>query len=274
MEEYFNYLNQLSGYYKVYFAVFFFVFGTCIGSFINVCVFRFPQGMSIVKPRSFCPNCKKPICWYENIPLISYLVLKAKCSSCGSKISLRYFLVEFFSGVLLVLLFLHLGLTVKFFWIGYFIFSLLIVTWVDVLTMEIPDEITLTGIPVGVIFAVCFPVLMQTDSHWWALGKSALGALTGAGIIWLTALIGDFVFKRESMGGGDLKLLAMVGAFLGTRDVVLTFFLAPFLALPFGLYLKYVKKTEVIAYGPFLAVAAVFSAFCSDWLINFVLGLY
>jgi len=253
---------------KLLFSMFVFIFGACIGSFLNVCIYRFPEGISVVKPASHCPNCKAKIRWFENIPLISFLVLKAKCAHCGKPISVRYFLVELFCGLALVGFFHLFGLTAELLWFSCLFYSLFIITWIDVKYMEIPDQVTLVGIVVGCLINFIFPGIMQLESHWLSLGKSVLGMLLGGGIIWVTALIGDFLMKKETMGGGDLKLMAMVGAFLGIQNTLLTFFLAPFLALPFALFQKYVRKNELVPFGPFLALAAIFSVFGGDWLIK------
>ena len=267
-----QYLFNLGESYPIPFAVGLFILGLCLGSFLNVCIYRFPGGISIFAPRSFCPHCKKMIRWYDNIPLLSYLILGAKCRDCHGKISPQYFIVELVSGLVLVGLFLYSGFTPELFWGAYLIFSLVVITFVDFRKMEIPDEVTLTGICAGWFFAFTFPGIFGEMSRRAALGESALGMITGGLLIWLTAFIGDWIFKRESMGGGDLKLMAMIGAFLGVQGAVLTFFIAPFFALPWGLFQKYVRKTDILPYGPFLAMAAIFNVFFGDWLISVIVG--
>ncbi len=255
------------------FAVFFFLIGICIGSFANVCIYRLPEELSVIHPRSHCPSCKKQIRWYDNIPLVSYILLGGKCRACKSKISLGYFAVELISGLIFAFLFVYAGLSVELIWGFYFLTSLLIITLVDFKKMIIPDEITLTGIFVGWFFAFVFPEIFNEVSNKSGLGESVLGMVTGGGLMYLTAFVGDKIFKKESMGGGDIKLMAMIGAFLGVQGALMTYFLAPFFALPFGLYQKLAKKSEVVPYGPFIAMAAVFNVFFADWLLGVILGL-
>ena len=268
-----EYLYKLAESYRFIFAVIFFISGTCIGSFLNVLIRRLPEKISILSPRSFCPQCKKPIRWYDNVPLLSFLVLGGKCRFCHRPISLQYFGVELASGIIFTGLFLYSGITPELFWALWLISSLLVVSIVDFRKMIIPDEVTVSGILAGWFFALMFPQIFGELSHRMALGESVLGMITGGSLIWLTTFIGDRVFKRESMGGGDLKLMAMIGAFMGVQGAVLTFFVAPFLALPSGLIQKLVRKAGTLPYGPFLAMAAIFNVFFSDWLLGVILGV-
>ena len=267
-----QYLYNLGESYRVLFAALFFVFGLCVGSFANVCIYRLPLEVSLVSPRSFCPKCKAGIVWFDNIPLISYLILGGKCRACKAGISPRYFLVELTFGILAAGLFLFAGFSPEIFWALCLLFGLIVISIIDFKDMIIPDEITLIGIVVGWMFAFVFPEIFGEQSHKMALGESVLGMIAGGGLIWITAIIGDLVFKRESMGGGDIKLMAMIGAFLGVQGAILTFFVAPFFALPFGLFQKYVRKSDILPYGPFLAMAAIFNVFFADWLLNVILG--
>lgn len=253
------------------FAALFFVIGLCLGSFVNVCIWRLPKGLSLLSPGSSCPKCSAKIAWQDNIPLVSFLLLGGKCRACHQKISPQYFWGELFSGLVLTGLFLYIGLAPEFLWTAWLIFSLWIITFVDFEHTVIPDEVTLTGILAGWFFAYAFPEIYGEASRKAALGESVLGMIAGGGLIWITASIGDAVFKRESMGGGDLKLMAMIGCFLGVQGAVFTFFLAPFIALPFGLYQKYFRKIDTFAYGPFLAMSAVFNMFFSNWMLDVIL---
>ncbi|MBI4972052.1 MAG: prepilin peptidase, partial [Candidatus Omnitrophica bacterium] len=242
------------------------------GSFANVCIYRLPLHISLLMPRSFCPKCKTGIRWFDNIPLVSFLILGGKCRACKAGISPQYFIVELAFGIIFSGLFLISGFAPELFWAMALLFGLIVITFIDFREMIIPDEISLVGIFVGWLFAFVFPQVLNEHSHKMALGESVLGMIAGGGLIWGTAIIGDFVFKRESMGGGDIKLMAMIGAFLGVQGAVLTFFVAPFFALPFGLFQKYVRKTDILPYGPFLAMAAIFNVFFADWLSSVILG--
>jgi len=253
------------------FTTLLFILGTCIGSFLNVCIFRMPQeGHSIIRPGSYCPSCKKSIKWYDNIPIVGYCLLQGKCRHCEAPISPQYMIVEIITGFLFVQYFIIFGFTIEYLFYLYLTCSLLVATAVDFKWQIIPDEVNFAGMVVGVVLSCCFPVLQGTEKHLFGLGYSLIGLLVGGGIIYLTGTIGDFVFKKESMGGGDVKLMAMIGAFLGWKMVVLTFFLAPFFGSVVGLYVKYVKKEEIIPYGPFLSLAALVTVFAGEAIIQFI----
>lgn len=233
-----------------------FIFGLIIGSFLNVCIYRTPRNESIIFPCSKCASCKKPIPWYDNIPLLSYLMLRGRCRVCHEKISFRYFAVELISA----LCFLTLSMNFRFnyiFWIySLLTFSLIVVTFIDLEFQIIPDSISLVGIFAGIILSVMFPGLQNAFAWERALLNSIIGALTGGGLIYLTGILGQLAFKKESMGGGDVKLMAMLGAFLGWKIAVLIFFLAPFFGAPIGIYVKFVKKEDIIPYGPYISLAS------------------
>ncbi len=189
-----------------------FIFGAAIGSFLNVCIFRLPAKTSIVKPRSQCPYCQHPIRNGDNIPLISFILLRGKCRDCGGKISWRYPLVEFITALLSLLLFLKFGLTLKF--LIFFIFTavLIVITFIDLDHQIIPDIITLPGIPIFFLLAV-FVVKIP-----WL--EALIGLLIGGGVLFAIAFVYELLTKREGMGGGDIKLLAMIGGFLGWKSLI------------------------------------------------------
>ena len=242
-----------------------FLMGLVVGSFLNVLIHRLPKDESILRPhRSYCPRCGHDIAWYDNIPVLSFILLGGKCRHCRERISWRYLFVELASGGLWLGSWIGSGGS-SVFWVSVVFTSLLLVGLVtDFETGLIPDEITLGGSLVGLGASFFLPELHQTSLSTAAVGKSLLGLLVGGGIIYLTGLAGNWIFQRElmkrgleqSMGGGDVKLLAMVGAFLGWEKVLLVFFTAPFLGLPFALYQRFAKKEAVIPYGPFLSIAA------------------
>jgi len=259
-----------------------FIFGSIVGSFLNVCIHRMPLGESVVWPRSRCPKCQKRIPGYDNIPFISFILLKGKCRFCHEKISWRYPLVELITAVMFVVLFLRFGLTYNFFFYMVLLWALIISTFVDIKHRIIPDEVSIGGLIIGFILSA---VRGLTTQPWHYSFRPALlslaGILVGGGIIYLTGKLFDLVYfkmlkkpaiqgETESMGGGDVKLLAMIGAFLGPQRALLTFFLAPFLAIIVGLYNLISKKDHLIPYGPFLSLAAQASLFWADKVFAFL----
>lgn len=261
-----------------------FILGAMVGSFLNVCIHRMPQGESVVWPSSHCPHCKKRIPAYDNIPFISYILLKAKCRFCGGKISLRYPLVEFLTAVLFLVLFRRYGLSYDFIFCIVLTAGLIIATFVDIKHRIIPDEISLGGIVVGFVLSTIRGIgLNPFVWNFRPMLNSLLGIIIGGGIIYLTGFMFDLIYFRllkrppiqgetESMGGGDVKLLAMIGAFLGWKAAIVTFFLAPFFGAIVGIVNLLVKKDHTIPYGPFLAMAALASLFWADRIVFIILG--
>lgn len=217
-----------------------FILGSLIGSFLNVCIYRMPQSKSVVWPGSHCPLCEKRIPWYDNIPFASYIMLKGKCRFCNKLISPVYLLVELLTAVMFVLLLDFYGLTYNFFVYVVFACLLIISTFVDIKHRIIPDEVSLGGIVLGFILnSIRGFNLSPFGYNFRPMVNSLLGIVIGGGIIYLTGWLFDVIYfkllkkppiqgETESMGGGDVKLLAMIGAFIGWPAAVLTFFLAPF----------------------------------------------
>ena len=245
-----------------------FALGSCVGSFLNVCIYRLPREQSVVRPRSRCPSCRRLIVWYDNIPLLSVLLLRGKCRHCPARISWRYPLVEALTGGATVAVLQRFGTTPVGFSYVAFVAALIAVSFVDLEFQIIPDEISVGGLVVGVVLSGFIPALHGTDSRWLAVGRSLLGLVAGGGILYVTAVVGDFIFKKESMGGGDIKLLAMAGSVLGWKLVLVTFFVAPVLALVPGLFVLLFKKTHIIPYGPFLSLGLVVSLFYGEQLLR------
>jgi len=233
-----------------------FIFGLIIGSFLNVCIYRMPRNESIVFPGSRCVSCKKPINWYDNIPLLSYILLRGKCRACGAGISPRYFIVELISALCFLILFMRFESGYMFWIYSLLVFSLIIVTFIDLEFQIIPDSISLVGIFAGIILSIVFPGLQNAVAWKAAFLNSIIGAAIGGGLIYITGVLGQLAFKKESMGGGDVKLMAMLGAFLGWKAAVLIFFLAPFFGMPIGIYVKFIKKQDIIPYGPYISLAS------------------
>jgi leader peptidase (prepilin peptidase)/N-methyltransferase len=252
-------------------AVFIFLFGLVTGSFLNVCIYRMGREESVVRPSSHCPHCQKPIRWQDNIPLLSYLLLRGKCRDCGKPISFRYFLVEFLTGWIFVALYSRFGLTPQ--GVAYAILAsgLVVSTFVDFDFQIIPDEISVGGIALGLVLSVIFPALHQVQTHLLGLREALFGILVGGGILWILGCIGDFIFKKESMGGGDVKLLAMIGAFLGWKIALLSLPLASLAGAVVGVVIKIRTKESVIAFGPYLALGALVALFWSDRILKILL---
>ena len=238
-----------------------FALGSCVGSFLNVCIYRMPREQSIVRPRSRCTHCRRKIAWHDNVPLLSYLSLGGRCRHCRKPISWRYPVVEALTGLSTVAVLARFGAGVVGVVYLAFVCALIVASFIDLEFQIIPDEISLGGLALGVALSVLLPSLHGTDSRWLALERSVIGLLVGGGLLYGTGLLGDFVFRKESMGGGDIKLLAMAGSILGWKLVALTFFLAPILALIPGLFVLLFKRSHLIPYGPFLSLGLVLSLF-------------
>ncbi len=251
-----------------------FIFGACIGSFLNVCIHRMPLDKSIAFPGSHCPKCEKPIAAYDNIPVLSYFLLGGKCRACKVKISPRYFMIELINAAGWLLLWKMFGLS-PVFAAGVFLFSVLLaVTVTDLETGLIPDKLSFPGMLAGIIFSTVWPVLHGQTVWYHGTLQSVLGLLAGGGILYGVGMLGNAVFRKESMGGGDIKLLAMMGAFLGFKKVMLVFLISPFPALPFALFARWFRKEETIPFGPFLAAAGLAVFLYGDFLIDFFLKIY
>lgn len=195
-----------------------FMFGSIIGSFLNVLVYRLPKEESIVSPPSHCPHCGYRIPPWQNIPILSYLFLKGRCHFCGSKISIQYPLIEFLSGLVAAIVIWELGLSWAAISLVLFIYLLGVMTIIDIRYRIIPDTITISGIILGIILSsLQYPGIS-------GLVQSVLGVVIGGGALYLIALFGDWLFKKESMGGGDIKLAGMFGAFLGWKLTLLGLF--------------------------------------------------
>ncbi len=255
-------------------AVVVFVFGAVIGSFLNVCIHRMPKDESIVSPGSHCPHCGKAVRPLDNIPLISFLILGGKCRACSAPISPRYFAVELANAFSWLCLLKIYGLS-PFFYAGAVLFSILLaVTVTDLETGLIPDKLTFPGMLTGLAMSAVWPVLQGQNIWYLGLAHSALGLLAGGGILLAVGFLGNLIFKKESMGGGDIKLLAMMGSMMGFEKVLLIFFLSPFLGLPVALYMRWFRKQETIPFGPYLAMAGVCSFLYGNYLIPAILKIY
>lgn len=228
-----------------------FALGLCFGSFLNVCIYRLPRGKSVVTPRSACPHCGDLIPLYHNVPVLSWLILRGKCRSCKQPISPRYLVIELLTGLLFLGCYTHFGWTLaalKCAVLGYLLLGLV---FTDAETKLLPDALTLPGLALGILFSLVVPVndlasrimvglvspAMRSEISWrlWSLSDSLLGAAVGASFLYGAAAIYLRTRGVEGMGFGDVKLMAMIGAFLGTKLTVLTIFAASLAGSLFGL---------------------------------------
>jgi len=229
-----------------------FLLGAVIGSFLNVCIYRIPAGESVVTPRSRCPHCLTTIRWFHNLPIASWLWLKGRCAYCAAPFSIRYPLVEALTGLLFTLFFMRFGFHPATL-VAWLLAALLVtISCIDLDHQIIPDVISLPGIPLGFLCAFAFP--------WVSWQSSLLGILLGGGILLAIALGYEWLTGQEGMGLGDVKLLAMLGAFLGAAAVLPIIFLASILGTLVGVPLMVITRAGrklAIPFGPFLAAAAL-----------------
>ncbi len=247
-----------------------FVIGAIIGSFLNVCIYRIPNKQSIVFPGSHCPKCKYPIRWYDNIPILSFILLSGKCGHCRARIPPQYIVVEFLTAFILLGLYAGYGPTPKFFAYSVMAGGLVVAAFIDLATYEIPDRISLGGIVVGTALGLAYPSIFDADSRGLGLMRSVAGMLVGGGAIYLMGIAGRLLFRKEAMGGGDVKLMAAIGAFIGWKLVILAFFIAPFFGAILGVMLKVRENKDVIPYGPFLSLGALLAVFFGDRILQAV----
>jgi leader peptidase (prepilin peptidase)/N-methyltransferase len=244
------------------------VLGALIGSFLNVVIYRMPRGLSVVMPPSTCPVCGIRISPRDNVPVLSYLVLRGRCRACGVRISPRYLVVEVLGSAIPVLLYLRFGLGREFLVYWPLSCSLLVIAFIDLDLKIIPDRITLPGIVLGLVLA---PLLGLST-----IAGSLLGAAIGGGALYVIGLLGTLAFKKESMGGGDVKLAAMLGAFLGWQSVILLLFVAFFLGAVAGAAALGIRGRDWdhrIPFGPFITVAALVAILWGQSVIGWYLSV-
>ena len=244
------------------------IFGAIVGSFLNVCIYRIPRGESIITPGSHCPHCENPIQFYDNIPLVSYLLLKGKCRHCHQTISLQYLIVEGVTALSSFLLFVKYGPSWSYLFYFCFIAGLIVITLIDLYHQIIPDVISLPGIGIGLLASFLLPQITFLNS--------LIGMLLGGGSLFLVATLYQWLFKREGLGGGDVKLLAMIGAFLGWKAVILTILLSSLIGSITGILIMVAKGKDfkyAIPFGPFLSLGAVVSFFYGEKIITWYLYL-
>lgn len=250
------------------FHLFSFILGAVVGSFLNVCIYRLPAGESVVSPPSRCPSCGMRIRPWDNVPILSWLILRGRCRSCRAKISARYPLVELINGLLTLALFLKFGPTLTFAVLFIFCSALVAITFIDLDHQIIPDVISLPGIALGFAASFFLP--------WLGWLNSLIGIVAGGGSLLLVAWLYERLTGKEGMGGGDIKLLAMMGAFLGWRAVPFIIFASSLVGSVIGLTVMMLQKKDsklAIPFGPFLALGAVLYIFFGKAIILWYLSI-
>ncbi|MCE5311790.1 MAG: prepilin peptidase [Nitrospiraceae bacterium] len=264
------------------------IFGLVVGSFLNACIHRIPRDISLVRPASSCPNCGQPIKPWDNIPVVSYLLLRGRCRHCGLRISPRYPLVELLNGLLYLMAGTQFGFGWHLVFVLFFISAMVLIAFIDLDFQIIPDAVTLPGIVIGLAAASflmpdpfltpslsslnLFETQLPADYRFVITGfmNSLIGLLLGGGLYYLIA-----VLSRGGMGGGDIKMMAMVGSFMGWKAVLLTTFCGSLAGSLFGIFLMIFKgkgrKTK-IPFGPFLAAGSLVTLFFGNAILTWYLG--
>jgi len=244
----------------VIFGIFFFLLGAMMGSFFNVIIYRLPKSISIVRPPSHCPGCGEKIEWKDNIPILSYLILNGKCSNCDFAIPITYLVVEAITAFLFLFSYLRFGVSFELFTFLIFISLLIPISFIDLQTTLIPDSISIAGIIIGLVLSVFRGLVLI----------SIIGAAVGAVLILTIILVGKAIYKQDVMGYGDIKLAALIGAFVGWAGLLLTIMIGSFLGAIYGLIQtkrgKLTMKSQ-IPFGPYLAIGGIISFLYSEWII-------
>jgi leader peptidase (prepilin peptidase) / N-methyltransferase len=243
------------------------VVGLCVGSFLNVCIVRLPNDVSLLRPPSSCPHCKRPIAWRDNIPIVSWLLLKGRCRHCGQAIAAQYPIIEAIVGLIWVGAALRYGITTQALAGALFGTILLGIAVTDARHYLIPDEYTWGGLVLGLGLSVAGGAS--------GFFQAVVGAAVGFVLLFAVARAGQWAFKEEAMGGGDIKMMAMVGSFLGWKGVLLTVFLGALLGSLIFVPLS-LKKKRLVPFGVFLALGAAVTFVFGDaivaWYQHFLRG--
>lgn len=252
----------------LFFPTLFFVLGLCFGSFANVVIYRLPIKKSVVAPRSACPTCGKPIAWYQNIPVLSWIFLRGRCGSCQSRISVLYPLVELICGFLFLALFLKFGWSWTFLELLIFCYALVIASFIDFDHMILPDVLTLPGIVLGLAGAALSPERTFMPAFW--------GVLVGGGFLYALAYLYLILRGKDGMGGGDIKLLAWIGAVLGIQSIPLVVMLSSIVGSIVGLAVALRSADGLrsgIPFGPYLVLGAIVYIFFGGEIFDWYFGL-
>ena len=259
--------------FEIFSSIMVFIIGLVFGSFYNVVGYRVPNSMSIIFPSSHCPNCEHKLKFYELIPVISYILLRGKCKKCKKRISIFYPFFELLTGIMFLLSYLVFGFSIKFFISITFISILIIISISDFKYYIIPDEILITG-TILIIIELIINGVVNNLSIVSGVLLPALNGLAASSLLYLFKIMGDHVFKQESLGGGDIKLLFFIGLALGFDMSIVTIFMAAFIAIPFSIIVLIKNNNNIIPFGPYLSLAAtiiMLSNLNLDTILNFFL---
>ncbi|HEY5496945.1 MAG TPA: prepilin peptidase [Syntrophales bacterium] len=248
----------------LWWAIVLFILGAVVGSFLNVCIHRIPREESIVFPSSRCPHCRHAIAWYDNIPLFSYIFLRGRCRSCQEAISGRYFLIEALTAVMALFTYWKFGISLAFLAAFLFVATLIVITFIDIEHQIIPHEIVLPGIPLFLLAAVFIMGIPLFDAF--------LGIMIGIGSLYLIAVYYEQLTGTEGMGGGDVNLMGMLGAFLGWKSLLFVLMTGAFTGAAVGIIMMINKGKTMkyaVPFGPFLSLGAVVYLFWGRAIVNF-----
>ncbi len=247
-----------------------FVLGLLFGSFGNALAYRIPREISILNPRrSFCPQCNSQIAWYDNIPLFSYLILRGHCRKCGKYFSIEYFLVELICGFLFLALYLKLGLSITLVELLLFAWAGLVASVIDIHFRILPDVFTLSGIVIGLVGSLINPERSFIDA--------LIGVLGGGGFLWLVAYVYLLLRNEEGMGGGDIKLIAWIGAVMGWQAAIFAILASSIVGSVFGISMAVIKRSGLktsMPFGPFLFAGALMYIFIGGPIIKWYLSVF
>lgn len=246
-----------------------FIFGSIIGSFLNVCIYRIPRKESIAYPPSHCPKCSTPLKWYELIPIISFLFQKGKCRYCGDAISPQYPIVELLNGILYTIIFYFNGASIDSIFYSLIVSILVIISFIDYYQQIIPDSLLVIAIILSISYKFTVFILCKTPFN---LLNSMLGLLIGGGLFLIIALA-----SKGGMGGGDIKLISVLGFILGLKNILLNILLSFIIGAGFSIFLLLSKrkgKKDSIPFGPFINIAFVVTLFSGDMIINWYINSF
>lgn len=262
-------------------SVFVFVLGAMLGSFLNVCVYRLPRNESVVRPRSKCPKCGNAIAWYDNVPVVSWLVLGAKCRQCSEPISWQYPLVEALTGSLFLAVFWKFGFSIASPVYMALAAGLVLITFVDLTDWTIPDEVTIPGMPIGIVCALAAMAVPNTRLLLDNVYLSLAGLVLGGGILYLLDKISLLLLKKRGMGFGDVKLMAMLGAFFGPLGVFLIIMMASLLGSVVGISMILMQRNRpddtgghYLPFGPYIALGGVLYLFIGPEIVQAYLAQF
>ena len=256
----------------IYFTIVSFIMGTILGSFYNVCIYRIPEKLSVANPPSHCYNCNNRLKPIDLVPILSWTLLRGKCRYCGQKISPRYALVELLTGILFATVYIYFGYSIQTLYYMFIVSLLVIITFIDLDHYIIPDGLLIIGSVVSIIVNIL--------GYGVGIKDALLGAVICGGGILLVIYLIELLIKKEVMGGGDIKLFAMLGLFLGLKLGLLTILLSVYVGAAYGIVtiiyskLKKIEYNSMIPYGPFISVAAIISVLYGTNIINWYWSIF